>query len=264
MLIKEAKDNGVDIVKFQKRDIKTWVDRKPDLYNAPHPNPINSFGKTYKEHREFLEFSIEQQKELRDYCKELGLLYSISAFDLESAKQIIKIQPDVVKIPSASNMNYELIDYLCDKFKGEIHISFGMLNKEEVERIIEYFCKKGRNQDLVIYACTSGYPVMPEDACILEVADLKNKYNDKVKGIGFSGHHLNIAIDIAAYVLGAQYFERHFTLDRNLKGTDHKLSLLPDEFKKLKFDLVDVVKSLTNKPDGLLEIEKKERVKLKW
>lgn len=233
-MIKEAKEHGVDIVKFQKRDIQTWVNRKPELYNAPHPNPINSFGKTYKEHREFLEFSIEQQKELRDYCKKLGLLYSISAFDLESAKQIISIQPDVAKIPSASNMNYELIDYLCDNFDGEIHISFGMLNKEEVEKIIEYFCQKKRNEDLVIYACTSGYPVMPEDTCILEVADLKNKYNDKVKGIGFSGHHLNTAIDIGAYVLGAQYFERHFTLDRNLKGTDHKLSLLPDEFKKLK------------------------------
>jgi len=105
---------------------------------------------------------------------------------------------------------------------------------------------------------------MKLDDVLKNMKDLKNKYNDKVKGIGFSGHHLNIAIDIAAYVLGAQYFERHFTLDRNLKGTDHKLSLLPDEFKKLKFDLVDVVKSLTNKPDGLLEIEKKERVKLKW
>lgn len=263
-MIKEAKEHGVDIVKFQKRDIQTWVNRKPELYNAPHPNPINSFGKTYKEHREFLEFSIEQQKELRDYCKELGLLYSISAFDLESAKQIISIQPDVAKIPSASNMNYELIDYLCDNFDGEIHISFGMLNKEEVEKIIEYFCQKKRNEDLVIYACTSGYPVMPEDTCILEVADLKNKYNDKVKGIGFSGHHLNTAIDIGAYVLGAQYFERHFTLDRNLKGTDHKLSLLPDEFKKLKYDLADVKKSLTYKPDGLLAIEKKERTKLKW
>ena len=263
-MIKEAKEHGVDIVKFQKRDIQTWVNRKPELYNAPHPNPINSFGKTYKEHREFLEFSIEQQKELRDYCKKLGLLYSISAFDLESAKQIISIQPDVAKIPSASNMNYELIDYLCDNFDGEIHISFGMLNKEEVEKIIEYFCQKKRNEDLVIYACTSGYPVMPEDTCILEVADLKNKYNDKVKGIGFSGHHLNTAIDIGAYVLGAQYFERHFTLDRNLKGTDHKLSLLPDEFKKLKYDLADVKKSLTYKPDGLLAIEKKERTKLKW
>lgn len=194
----------------------------------------------------------------------MGLLYSISAFDLESAKQIISIQPDVAKIPSASNMNYELIDYLCDNFDGEIHISFGMLNKEEVEKIIEYFCQKKRNEDLVIYACTSGYPVMPEDTCILEVADLKNKYNDKVKGIGFSGHHLNTAIDIGAYVLGAQYFERHFTLDRNLKGTDHKLSLLPDEFKKLKYDLADVKKSLTYKPDGLLAIEKKERTKLKW
>ena len=263
-MIKEAKEHGVDIVKFQKRDIQTWVNRKPELYNAPHPNPINSFGKTYKEHREFLEFSIEQQKELRDYCKKLGLLYSISAFDLESAKQIISIQPDVAKIPSASNMNYELIDYLCDNFDGEIHISFGMLNKEEVEKIIEYFCQKKRNEDLVIYACTSGYPVMPKDTCILEVADLKNKYNDKVKGIGFSGHHLNTAIDIGAYVLGAQYFERHFTLDRNLKGTDHKLSLLPDEFKKLKYDLADVKKSLTYKPDGLLAIEKKERTKLKW
>ena len=263
-MILEAKKSGVKIVKFQKRDIATWERIKPDIYHSQHPNPNNSFGSTYKEHREFLEFDINKQKELKDFCNKNGLLYSVSVFDLNSAKEVININPDMIKIPSASNCNFELLSFVCDNYKGEIHLSLGMINHEEIDKILNFIKEKNRAKDLIIYACTSGYPVQPKDTCILEVKYLIEKYSDIVKSIGFSGHHLNTAIDIGAYVLGAEYIERHFTLDRDFKGTDHKLSLLPNEISKLLDDLSDVKESLQYKPNSFLEIEQGEREKLRW
>ena len=125
-------------------------------------------------------------------------------------------------------------------------------------------CLNGRNKDLIIYSCTSGYPVPPEDVCLLEILRLKEEYKDRVKAIGFSGHHNGIALDIGAYTLGAEYFERHFTLDRTWKGTDHAASLEPDGMRRLKRDLQNVGKALTYKSQEILPIEQVQRDKLKY
>ena len=122
---------------------------------------------------------------------------------------------------------------------------------------------KNRQKDLVLYACTSGYPVPAENVCLLEIKRLKNTYGKDVKAIGFSGHHLGIAIDIGALTLGAKYFERHFTLDRTWKGTDHAASLEPDGLRKLARDLRTVDKALTFKQNDILDIEITQRQKLK-
>ena len=91
-----------------------------------------------------------------------------------------------------------------------------------------------------------------------------NRYVNQVHGIGFSGHHKGIAPDIAALTLGATFFERHFTLDRTWKGTDHAASLEPSGFSKLIRDLDAVYKSMSYKTQDILEIEKPQRDKLKW
>lgn len=150
-----------------------------------------------------------------------------------------------------------------DNYSGEIHISFGMTTHEEERKIIEFFKEKNRTKDLVIYACTSGYPVPFEDICLNEITRLKEAYGDMVKGIGFSGHHLGIAVDVAALALGATYFERHFTLDRTWKGTDHAASLEPQGLQKLARDLRQVHKALTPKSKEILDIEEVQRKKLK-
>jgi len=116
----------------------------------------------------------------------------------------------------------------------------------------------------VIYSCTSGYPVPFEDIGLYEISRLIDNYRDKVKQIGFSGHHLGIAADVAAMTLGAEWVERHFTLDRTWKGTDHSASLEPDGFRKLARDLKNVSKALDYKKDEILEIEAPQREKLKW
>lgn len=252
----------VDAVKFQKRCNKELL--TPEQYNAPHPNPINSYGKTYGEHREFLEFSLEQHRELKEYCEQMNIIYSTSVWDLTSAKEIAGLKPKFIKIPSACNNHYEMLEWLCDNYEGEIHVSLGMTTHEEEEKLISLFEKKGRNKDLVVYVCTSGYPVPFNDVCLLEITRIKEKYEHIVKRIGFSGHHLGIAIDIAAYTLGASVIERHYTLDRTWKGTDHAASLEPEGIRKLKRDLNATYEALHYKEKEILDIESVQREKLKY
>ena len=251
----------IDIVKFQKRTNKELL--TPEEYNAPHPNPANSYGKTYGEHREFLEFNLEQNKQLKEWCEEEGLIYSTSTWDLTAAKEIVSLNPKLIKVPSASNLNFDMLEYLRDNYSGDIHLSFGMTNHKEEQKIIDFFKAKNRAKDLVIYACTSGYPVPFEDICLREITRLKETYGNDVKAIGFSGHHLGIAVDIAALALGATYFERHFTLDRTWKGTDHAASLEPQGLQKLARDLRQTYLALQYKPKEILDIEEVQRKKLK-
>jgi len=251
----------VDCVKFQKRNPKELLS---DIeYNTPHPNPINAYGETYGKHREFLEFNLDQHKQLKKWCEEMNLIYSTSVWDRTSAQDIISLQPDLIKVPSACNLNKEMLEILCKDYSGEIHVSFGMTTKEEEEQIIQLFESYNRAKDLIVYSCTSGYPVPFEDISLFEIKRIKESYGSRVKAIGFSGHHLGIAVDIAAYTLGAQWIERHYTLDRTWKGTDHSASLEPDGVRKLTRDLNATYMSLTYKKEDILDIEKVQRNKLK-
>ncbi|WP_433833655.1 N-acetylneuraminate synthase family protein [Flavobacterium anhuiense] len=261
-LIKIAKIFGnADAVKFQKRNNKELLTE--EQYHAPHPNASNSYGETYGAHREFLEFDVEQHRELKAYCDEIGITYSTSVWDTTSAKEIASLNPDFIKIPSACNNNFEMLAWLSENYSGEIHISTGMTTKNETDTLVDFFMKKDRNQDLVLYNCTSGYPVPFEDVCLLDITILQQKYGQKVKHIGFSGHHLGIAVDIAAYTLGANIIERHYTLDRTWKGTDHAASLEPMGLRKLTRDLNAVYQALTFKSSDILPIEQIQRDKLK-
>lgn len=131
---------NADAIKFQKRCNKELL--TPEQYNAPHPNPKNSYGKTYGEHREFLEFSVEQHKQLQVWCKEYGIEYSTSVWDLTSAKEIAQLNPKFIKIPSACNNNFDMLSWLCDNYQGEIQLSFGMTTLEEQERIVHFLKTK--------------------------------------------------------------------------------------------------------------------------
>lgn len=252
----------VDAIKFQKRCPKELLTE--EQYNAPHPNPANAFGKTYGEHREFLEFTVDQHAQLKEWCEKAGITYATSVWDMTSAKEIASLEPAFIKIPSACNTHYEMLQWLCDNYKGEIQLSFGMTTHAEEDAIIKLFEDNGRAKDLVIFDCTSGYPVPFKDVCLLEINRLREKYEGKVKAIGFSGHHLGIAVDIAAYTLGASYIERHYTLDRTWKGTDHAASLEPDGVRRLKRDLNAVYEALSYKREEILPIEAVQREKLKY
>ena len=251
-----------DAIKFQKRCPKEPL--PPEQYNAPHPNPVNSYGKTYGEHREFLEFTVDQHAQLKEWCEEAGIIYSTSVWDMTSAKEIASLKPQFIKIPSACNTHFEMLQWLCDNYDGEIQLSFGMTSHEEEEEIVKLFEANGRAKDLVLFNCTSGYPVPFKDVCLLEITRMREAYEDRVKSIGFSGHHLGIAVDTAAYTLGANIIERHYTLDRTWKGTDHAASLEPDGIRKLVRNLTAVHEALTYKAAEILPIEQVQRDKLKY
>lgn len=251
----------VDAVKFQKRCPKELLTEEE--YSAPHPVPYNSYGATYGLHREALEFTVKQHKILKEHCEKFKIVYSTSVWDMTSAKEIVSLNPQFIKIPSACNLNKPMLEYLCKNFGGEIHLSVGMTTQAEEKMIVELFKKFNRTNDLVIYSCTSGYPVPPENICLLEIKRLVETFGDEVKAIGFSGHHNGIAADNAALTLGAQYFERHFTLDRTWKGTDHAASLEPDGMRRVARDLKNTFKALTYKSKEILDIEEVQRKKLK-
>lgn len=252
---------NVDVIKFQKRTNKSLL--SSEEYNKPHPVPENSYGSTYGEHREKLEFTLEQHNALKGECEKFNVIYSTSVWDLNAASEMIQLKPKLLKIPSATNTDKNLLEFLFKNYKGEIHISLGMTKKDEEAKIFQLAKKYEREKDTIFYHCISSYPVETDNLFLNEITNLKKMYDEKLKGIGFSGHHKGIAPDIAALTLGAKYFERHFTLDRTWKGTDHAASLEPDGMRRLSRDLNLVAKSLKEKPEEILEIEQIQREKLK-
>lgn len=262
-LIKLAKDCGADAAKFQKRHSKELLTE--EQYNSPHPNPYHAYGATYGAHREFLEFSQKQHAELKNYAESIGIIYSTSVWDTTSAKEISELNPEFIKVPSACNNHFDMLKMLRDNYSGEVHVSFGMTTKEEEMKVVDFFEDAGQAKErLVIYSCTSGYPVPFKDVCLLEIKRLHDSYGSRVKNVGFSGHHLGIGIDIAAYTLGAVWIERHFTKDRTWRGTDHAASLEVPGLQKLIRNLHQTHESLQYKKEDILEIESVQRQKLKY
>ena len=211
-----------------------------------------------------MEFTVDQHVQLKEWCGEAGITYSSSVWDLTSAKEIASLGPEFIKVPSACNTHFGMLQWLCDNYRGEIQLSFGMTSHKEEEEIVQLFERNGRAGDLVLFSCTSGYPVAFQDVCLLEVSRMRESYGGRVKAVGFSGHHLGIAIDVAAYTLGAGYIERHYTLDRTWKGTDHAASLEPDGVRRLVRDLNEAYAALAYKKEEILPVEQVQREKLKY
>lgn len=252
----------VPAVKFQKRTPREVL--SAEEYDAPHPEPRHSYGDSYGAHREALELDLEDHKALRALCDEVGVVYSASVWDLSSTREIISLNPPFIKVPSACNTYSDMAAILCEEYGGDIHVSLGMTSARESDSIVDFYEARGRAKDLVLYHCTSGYPVKFEEVNLLEIPKLRQRYAGRIKGFGFSGHHLGIAVDIAAYALGATYIERHFTLDRTQKGTDHAASLEPDGLRRLWRDLQATHAAMGEKGADILPVEEATRRKLKW
>ena len=270
-MIAVAASCGADVVKFQKRNNMELLGIEG--YNKPHPVPSNSYGKSYGLHRDYLEFDIKQHTELKNLCKSLNIIYSVSVWDIISTKEMVNINPEFIKIPSATNLNFEIHNYLANNYKGKIHISLGMTSEEEINSIINFYRENKKLNNLVLYACTSGYPVPAPDLCLLEIEKIMRLYGNDINAFGFSGHHNGIAPDIAALTIGQiqgknikakfEFIERHFTLDRTWKGTDHAASLEPEGLRKLCRDLKNTLSAISYKKEDILDIEKPTRKKLK-
>lgn len=201
----------LEAIKIQKMTPSDFV--RPQLQDKPHANPANSFGKTYLEHRENLELSIEFYRELKKVIKKNGQLFGASVCDVLSAKQIIDLKPDYIKIPSCLCNNFELLAFIGSHWKGALHISLGMTDYRE------RFAVQDRIKHATYYTCTSCY---------------EEKGDVYLGGQAVSIHQPNIIYAQAAIMNGARWVEYHITTDRKMKGSDQPISLLPAEYKKLQ------------------------------
>jgi sialic acid synthase len=247
---------NADAIKFQKRTVKELLTE--DEYNRPYENQ-NSFGKTYGEHREVLEFNIEQHVELAEYCFLNKIKYGCSVWDMTAAQEIVgRIDPPIIKIPSACNLDKDMIKWVFGNSTGKVHISMGMTTQKEKAMIMGWLLRQDPSR-IVVYHCTSAYPCPFDQVYLKDIQD----YWTWPGAVGLSGHHLGIAIDNVALSLGCTYFERHFTLDRTSKGTDHAASLEPDGMRKLVRDLNNTALALKKSYGDLHSIEESARKKMK-
>jgi N-acetylneuraminate synthase len=254
-LARLAKLCGADVVKTQKRNPKESTNK--DLWDKPHPNEMYAYGKTYLEHRENVELPIEDHYRLKEYCDDIGIEYSTSVWDMTSTKEIVELNPKLIKIPSACNNDKTILKYLLTNYDGQVHVSLGMLNRLERLEVCEYLSNyKSR---VVVYHCTSGYPVPFSQLYLKEIPTLKYIFQE----IGFSNHGKGIAMEPVAYALGARYFERHFIDDRMFSHTDASCSLEPQGLSKMIRDLKAIEEALKHKPDELDDIEMVQRLKLR-
>ncbi len=255
-MVKMAYVAGADYVKFQKRNPSESI--PPEMQNKPHPNKDFAYGKTYLEHRMALELSVEAHAELKEYAESLGIGYSTSVWDVTSAREIIDLKPDFIKVPSACNVNGELLYTLLNDYNGKIHISTGMTTVLEFEFIHNLI--QSSPERFVVYHCTSEYPCPFDHLYLLEINRLVTKFQNTE--IGFSNHGPGIASDIAAYILGVTWIERHFTYDRTAKYTDAAASLEMGGLAKLARDLKNVYKALRWKEEmSPQELEQRKKLK---
>ena len=223
-LIDVAHNAGADAVKFQKRTVKNLAIR--NVLNA-EDRRFPKFGNTYKEIREHLEFDIDQYKELKIYTESKSMDFIVTAFDIDAVDFLNNLDNNIIKIASHSLTNTDLLEYLSRKKKKTI-MSTGMAQIDEVDTAVEIF--KKNNCPLLLMHCVSAYPTPLNECNLSMIEKLSNRYSIP---IGYSGHEIGWFPTKIAVSMGAKAIERHYTLDRNMDGFDHKISLEPNELKEM-------------------------------
>ena len=218
---------GATAVKLQKRDNKTLYTKT--FYNSPYVGPT-SFGATYGEHREFLEFGKKEYIHLQAVAKDLGLIFFATAFDFASADFLFELNVPVIKVASGDLKSAPLIKYLSAS-KTPLIISTGGANIEQIRRAMQDVDPR----NVALLQCTAAYPADPEEMDLLAIKQFREIFPETV--VGLSSHDRGIAFPVVAYALGARIIEKHFTIDRSLKGTDHSFSLEPTGMEKMVRDL---------------------------
>ena len=253
-LIKQAKEAGSNAVKFQKRDNKDLYTKK--FFNEKYDNR-NSYGETYGLHREALEFEKSEYKELQSYAKEIDIDLFATPFDLKSVDFLSELNMPAFKIASADLKNTILQREIAKQNKP-IFLSTGGGNLDDVKRAHDNICKF--NNNLAILHCTASYPAEITDMNLNIVKTYLKEFPKNV--IGLSDHENGIDAAPVAYMLGARVFEKHFTLSRGLKGTDHAFSLEPIGLNKLIRNLKRITPMLGSSEKKILENEKKPIFKM--
>jgi sialic acid synthase len=228
-MFRVAKDCGANAVKLQKRHNRSLFTKA--LYDQPYDNP-NSYGATYGEHREALEFNEAQYRELKAYARELDITFFSTAFDHKSADFLAALDMPLYKMASGDLRNLPLLKHVARLQKPMI-ISTGGGSFDDIRRAYDTIMPI--NKQLAILQCTAAYPCDFADLNLRVIERLRKEFGDCV--IGLSDHDNGIAMSVVSYVLGARIVEKHFTLNRANRGTDHAFSLEPVGLRKMVRDL---------------------------
>ncbi|EHO73875.1 N-acetylneuraminate synthase family protein [Segatella maculosa] len=219
----------IDAVKLTKRDLAEEL--SSSQMNRPYDTP-NSFGKTYGEHRQFLELSDEEHYEVYKYAKSLGLEF-VETLCAKGCLSLLRLfTPDRLKVASRDLTNLPLLEALAET-RIPIILSTGMAGKKELDEALEVITKYHDN--IAILHCVSQYPTEPDNLNLLTIRYLQKHYGQYT--IGFSDHTIGIAAPIVAVGMGAKIIEKHITIDRGMKGTDQKGSLGPDGVRRMVRDI---------------------------
>lgn len=253
-MIKIAALYEADAVKFQKRNNKLLFTKA--YYNRLYDNE-NSFGTTYGEHREFLEFDKDEFVELMKCAKENNIEFMCTAFDHDSVNFLEDLGISSFKFASGDITNIPLLTYAA-KLNKPLFISTGACTFEEIK--MAYEAVRKYNDKICLLHCTAGYPTEYKDLNLRIIETLIKEFPDAI--IGYSGHDNGILAPVLAYMIGAKVFEKHFTLNHAWKGTDHAYSLQPEGLRKQIRDLQRVDISLGNSNKIIQEFEKEARIKM--
>ena len=217
-LVKAAAAVNADAVKLQTKNPELAF--RKELLDMPYENE-NSFGNTYREHKYAIELSEEQTEELFDLANSLGLIAFSTPFDVDSVDMLERIGQPIYKISSFHVTDLELIEKVCKTGKPVI-MSTGMSSWEEIDKGVEVI--RQYTDDFVLMQCTSSYPADLGNLNLSVIPVIQERYQCQV---GYSGHERGVGIGPGSVLLGARVIERHFTMDRSLKGPDHAASLEP-------------------------------------
>ena len=246
-LIRAAATAGASAAKFQKRSNKTLF--TPNAFNQPY-NSENAFGETYGLHRESLEFGEPEYRACILEARKSGITFFATAFDFSSADFLEQLDVPVYKIASGDLSNTPLLKYIA-KFNKPMIISTGGATFEMIDEAVNEIRQYHNN--FAILQCTASYPASFDQLNLRVISALRDRYPENI--IGYSGHDNGISMALAAYVLGARVIEKHFTLNRSLKGTDHAFSLEPPGLTKMVRDLKRANEALG---DGIKKIYENE------
>jgi N-acetylneuraminate synthase len=243
-LIDVAKDAGADAVKFQKRTIDLVYSK--EMLHSQRESP---WGKTQRAQKEGLEFGLKEYKEIDTYCKQKGIEWFASAWDIESHRFLRQFSLKYNKIASAMIVYEDLLREVALE-KKKTFISTGMTEFKQIDHAVEIFRNAGCPFDLM--HCVSTYPMVDEDANLNRIKTLRDRYKCN---IGYSGHEVGLAVSYAAAALGITSLERHITLDRAMYGSDQAASVEPAGFRLLVGAVRKIEKAMGN---GQLGVNKKE------
>lgn len=251
-LIDVAKKAGADAIKFQLFNPNELVTR-----NAPKANYAKKFTKKYKSQYDMqkkISLSYKNHLKLKNYCKKKNIEYLCSAFDIESLNILKKLKLNTFKIPSGEINNVKYLKHLGG-FKKNILLSTGMSSKKDIIFALKTLINSGvSKKKIIILQCNSEYPSPYKDINLRAMVSFKKEFNCDY---GFSDHSLGIEIPIAAAALGAKIIEKHFTLNKELAGPDHHMSLIPRELEQMICSIRNVEKALGKKTKVVTESEKK-------